>query len=951
MGNTNALGSSSTTAAVTVNNNAALDVNGNSVGDRNVSVTGAGPDGTSGAIVSSGTTDQQDAFRYVTLAGNTTFGGSGRWDIRNRGSGGSLSGGGRDLTKVGANLIALVNLGETGLGNIDVKNGTLSIEQTTTLGDTSKTITVESGAMLSLYQTGTNVLNKNLALQNATLGTADPGAGTGNTFGGNVSLTGSTTANLASGTSMVVSGNIGGTGKLTKTGSGQITLTGTNNTFSGGMQVDLGILEFGNGGAACSIPSSGDININGVTDNVDRFQVNTSSDVTINNKITGTGRGDIQKYGSGILTLANAANDYVGRTIIRTGGIRVVNNNSLGSNIAAGDTRMAGTDNTGGLLLDGSGGDLNIGELIYMDARRNTSADIRNVAGNNTLDAGIAGYTISFGAASGTSADSLLYNLEAAPGTKLTINGNVTYTGSTTSTYTVGISGGGTIEFGGTVSSGTAKLIIDVKQGTLKVGSSADIYAVSQLIIRSGSTLDAQSKPGGLSVYQQTLSGNGTVVGDIIDSGTSTFVPSDNSGVGKLTFMNNLTLSGGDSITCKINATTSDLLDVKGNMTLDSFSNTIINVLPNKVTTGIPYTVASVGGILSNGSHVTVDSSTTRYTFTPSVVGGNKIVLNASGSNFNLIWNGFATVWDLNSALSWNVSDTFYNGDDVTFNDTTGNTTVNINSEVRPASVTVDSTNDYTFSSSSTTAGRIRGDVGLLKKNSGTLIINLANDFTGQTTVQAGTLYINTGNIGPSPVLVTGGTLRVGNGGALGDATIGTTINGGTLDLNGQNLGAEPITVQGAGVSGNGVIINLGGAQNNALRYVTLNNDTTIGGTGRWDIRTDTPATTPAQLTGNGYKLTKVGGNTIYLVNLGSTGLGNIDLTAGGLGIQGSTTLGDSTKTLTVSSAATFNLFAVGSTNVLSKVFDFKGERHRFQRRRHSQLPGGCYRARGQCEL
>ena len=120
------------------------------------------------------------------------------------------------------------------------------------------------------------------------------------------------------------------------------------------------------------------------------------------------------------------------------------------------------------------------------------------------------------------------------------------------------------------------------------------------------------------------------------------------------------------------------------------------------------------------------------------------------------------------------------------------------------------------------------------------MTINLVNDYTGLTDIQGGTLFINTGNIGPSPVLVTGGTLKVGNGGALGDTSVGTTVNGGTLDINAHNLGAEAISVQGNGVGlpGIGAIVNNSTAQQqNALRFLTLTGDATIGGTARWDIR------------------------------------------------------------------------------------------------------------------
>ena len=83
-------------------------------------------------------------------------------------------------------MISLVNLADTGLGDIHVKNGTLMIEGTTTPGS-SGTITVDSGAMLSMYAI-TNILTKNLTLNGGTLGTSFGTAGTTNNFGGAVTL-------------------------------------------------------------------------------------------------------------------------------------------------------------------------------------------------------------------------------------------------------------------------------------------------------------------------------------------------------------------------------------------------------------------------------------------------------------------------------------------------------------------------------------------------------------------------------------------------------------------------------------------------------------------------------------------------------------------------------------------------------------------------------------------
>jgi autotransporter-associated beta strand protein len=952
MGGANALGTTNTTS-ITIANNAALDVNGNSVGARPVSVQGAGPDGTSGAIVSSASADQQNAFRYVTLAGPTTFGGTGRWDIRSSG-GGSLTGGGYALSKVGTNLISLVNLGDTGLGDIHVKNGILQIEGSTTPGS-SGTITVESGAMLSMYAI-TTTLTKNLTLNGGTLGTSFGTAGTTNNFGGTVTLVSggilSPTVDTSGTSGFTVSGSIGGTGLLTKSGTaGTVILTGLANSWNGGTTINGGTLQIGNGGANGSLP---DVVGTFITNNGTLVINSTNNTNLLNTTITtttpaGAGIGNLTVNGTGLVTLGQA-NSYTGTTQVGAsdgaiGFLRIQNSTALGT----GTTSIAGGSNTGRLELDGgsaAGGGITISSPISLDGRRDTqnlalAPHILNVSGNNVITADIACQVWG---------NQYLFQSDAG---KLTLRNVINNTGNAAARY-VYLRGAGDGEIAGTLQNGTGtgsqNVIKDglgtwtlseynlytgnttIKQGTLALGVSANIGSSPVIQVMSGAKFDVHNVSSYILYGTQTLSGSGTVVGDVVDNGGTIISPGDTSGAGTLTFNNSsntLTLAGSDFINYNISGATADLLDVKGNLTLSGTTGaeTTISVLPNKVTTGAAYTVASIAGTLTGGAaNVKVDSSTTRYIFTPSVttVGSIKnLILTAGGTNKSLTWNGLASTWDINSTVAWNTSDAFFNADDVTFGDTAGVTGVGITSAVMPASLTVNSANDYTFSGT----GKITGDVGLVKQGTGTLTLSLANDYTGQTNVQAGTLFIDaTGNIGPSPVLVSGGMLRVGSGTALGDATIGTTITSGTLDTNSQNLGAEPITVQGAGLGGNGAIVNNSGtAQNNTLRFVTLSNDTTFGGTTRWDIRTDTPATTPAALIGNGYKLTKVGANAIYLVNVGNTGLGNIAVDAGALGLQGNTTLGDSSKTLTLASSTTLNFYAIGATNIISKSFDFKG--------------------------
>ena len=149
-GNGAALGT--TDGSTTIANGAVLDVGGQDLGAEPVLVQGTGIAG-SGAIVNSGAA-QINALQFVTLQGNTTFGGANRWDIRSAvttdPSQGSLLTGGAayDMTKIGANQVSLVGITvDSALRNIDVQQGILSVEAGTTgLGDNTKTLTVESGA-------------------------------------------------------------------------------------------------------------------------------------------------------------------------------------------------------------------------------------------------------------------------------------------------------------------------------------------------------------------------------------------------------------------------------------------------------------------------------------------------------------------------------------------------------------------------------------------------------------------------------------------------------------------------------------------------------------------------------------------------------------------------------------------------------------------------------------
>src|SRR4030095_6916191 len=108
----------------------------------------------------------------VTLAGDTTFGGSGQWDtdpVKNLGVWGlnstTLTASNYNLTKVGVNQVGLTDTTvDDKLADITVQQGLLALQGgTTSLGNPTNTITIKAGGTVSFFNTGT-AWNKNFVL-------------------------------------------------------------------------------------------------------------------------------------------------------------------------------------------------------------------------------------------------------------------------------------------------------------------------------------------------------------------------------------------------------------------------------------------------------------------------------------------------------------------------------------------------------------------------------------------------------------------------------------------------------------------------------------------------------------------------------------------------------------------------------------------------------------------
>ncbi|MGA2799651.1 MAG: autotransporter-associated beta strand repeat-containing protein, partial [Thermoguttaceae bacterium] len=283
LGNATALGSAS--APLIIGSNATLDLNVMQLYTKPVTVQGAGADGVSGAIVNNNTTTAPAGTQYdignLTLSGNTTIGGIstaapsnsglpgsqyiGRWALRaQNGSAYLHTTGAFSLTKTGNNQIMFVNtIADAALADINVKEGVLSIEGSTTLGNSASTITVDGtgasqpagGSILQLRNLS-SPLNKQILLKNnGQLYAILNGTDTDNTVSGTVTIsTGggilnagglrddypSNTPNASA--RLILSGDILGSTPMIKRGPGTVILSSTSSSFNGTTSVEDGTL-------------------------------------------------------------------------------------------------------------------------------------------------------------------------------------------------------------------------------------------------------------------------------------------------------------------------------------------------------------------------------------------------------------------------------------------------------------------------------------------------------------------------------------------------------------------------------------------------------------------------------------------------------------------------------------------------------------------------------------
>ena len=524
--------------------------------------------------------------------------------------------------------------------------------------------------------------------------------------------------------------NIGGSAKLTKSGTGSLALSGGANTYSGITTVNGGTLSVGalaNGGAASDLGQSansaanlvlegGTLQYTGGAASIDRlFTLSTSG-------------GAIESAGSVLAFTNTGALGYIGngaRTLTLTGTNE--DNNTLASLLA---------NNGGATAVTKSGP----GKWIL--TANNTHSGVTTIAGG-VLQIGAGGANGSPGSGNITANGSLVFNRTGS----LTVGGVISGNGAVTN------DGNGTVILtaNNTYAGGTT-----INAGTLQVGNGGATGSLNGNGVITNNSLLIFNTTGSF-IY----SGGGTI------NGTGNVIVRGNGGVigayGANTYTGWTLIDPG--------ATFQPSQGNQGTLVSSVITNngTLKLVRQDTATFFYSNNIVGTGRLLKDVNNDNANDVTLLGTNTYSggtIIAGGQVVLGDGGTvgagsiTGNVIFTNSPTSQDVLRALVFN------RPDDVTFAGTlSGNGGAAVANAGR---VEQRGTGKLTLTGSNTHRG------GALV-TAGTLLVNGASTGTGTVTVNAGGTLGGTGTIGGNVDVAVGGILAPGT--SIGTLTISSNLN------------------------------------------------------------------------------------------------------------------------------------------------------------------------------
>jgi autotransporter-associated beta strand protein len=562
-------------------------------------------------------------------------------------------------------------------------------------------------------------------------------------------------------------GGINGTGSLTKSGPGSLTVN-TVNPFTGAVNLNSGTIQLNNGSSL----GSGTLTIQSGT-LINNY--NAGNYLTLANPLV------VPAGCTGNLNLG----DSINLTGALTGGGTL--NLTVQNGGATDQFKGIGSAFTGTVNLLGSGG-------MRLVANGGAFSGFNNAL--TTLNAPVTlgfydnsgGNTYYFGALAGNNPAAAFYDYYAgAPTLQVgALNLNTTFAGQFQTSVNLVKTGTGTLTLtGNSTHTGTTT----VSSGALQVNGS---FSSSPVTVASGAALGGNGILGG----GVTIQTGGIVSPGPGGGSTGTLIISNNLTLNSATL--NFDLSG-------LPAGANDGILIQNSaLTMSGLQTYNFNLVNHALGAG---TYALIGGAaVSTANGVSFASNlpaNTRQAFSlQTPASGVQLVV--TGDAGSLVWRGTnGGNWDLATTVNWlngAGADKFYNLDQVRFDDTATNGNVAIIGVVQPAAVRVtNNALDYTLGN-----GVLGGITSLTKSGAGMLTLNSSNSFTGGTLVNGGTLQLVSNYYagGFGPITLDGGTLflnGVGTGATL--SSLGTN----TLQTYGQPYAG--FNLQGSGV----LNLNLGG--------------------------------------------------------------------------------------------------------------------------------------------
>ncbi|EED6675887.1 AIDA autotransporter-like protein ShdA, partial [Salmonella enterica subsp. enterica serovar Mbandaka] len=526
--------------------------------------------------------------------------------------------------------------------------------------------------------------------------------------------------------------NIGGTGRVEKSGDDTLTLSGSN-TYTGGTLINGGTLVASNVEAL----GTGD-----VTDNA-TLALNTGG--TFDNAISGSGQ--VVKSGDKMLTLSGA-NSYSGGTLISDGTLVASNVEALGTGDVTNNATLE--LNTGGDFTNNISGS---GQVEKSGDDALTLSGANSYSGGTLISDGtlVATNVEALGTGNVTDNATLEMNTGGDFDNAISGSGQVVKSGDETLT----LSGANSYTGGTTISGGTlvATNVEALGSGdvtdnaTLELNTDGDFdnaISGSGQVVKSGDktlTLSGANSYSGAT----TISGGTLIAANVNALGTGAI---DNraslllDASGQFTVTDLTTESGGNTEIGAGSTLQATTLTQKSDstLTINLNSNTVDPVIhaASQVSLAGTLDITGVGDVLDSDPASTDDLDTFTLIASDKTIAGDFEKLTVAGMDADLA--DFITVdgriddtgkqYELTTALTW-----YADRDDAvtdahgTFNLTNADGSFAVNTVLENVDATLDPANATGWDGTS-----------LIKQGAGTLILNAENTYTGGTTISGGTL-------------------------------------------------------------------------------------------------------------------------------------------------------------------------------------------------------------------